>query len=280
MRCAKPVVRPVSLRSLVPVPESAGLSRVLLRGPSCALALLVGACAQFSGIPQPATPAATVTAAPATNVTATAAGAKAAAAPAGKSTPAPARDARASGTNAGADTELVAPPAPLDPAVLQAFEAAVAALRAGRTEEARKGFAALTRSHPELGGPHANLGILLRHAGKPDLAVTELEQAVHDDALQPVYWNQLGIAYREQGQFEKARAAYEKAIALDPNYASPKLNLGVLFDLYLWDGPRALGQYEKYLALTPGGDQRVSKWIADLRNRTRGPVAQGGKEQQ
>jgi hypothetical protein len=43
----------------------------------------------------------------------------------------------------------------------------------------------------------------------------------------------------------------------------------MLFDLYLWDGKRALELYDRYLTLTPGGDAKVSKWVADLKNRDR-----------
>ena len=75
------------------------------------------------------------------------------------------------------------------------------------------------------------------------------------------------IEQRQQGKFADAREAYEKAIALDPNYALAYLNLGVLNDLYLGDRPRSLELYERYLALTPAGDATVGKWIAEVKNR-------------
>lgn len=151
--------------------------------------------------------------------------------------------------------------------VLGAFDEARNAWRAGRTEEAQRGFLALTQSHPNLGGPHANLGILYRQGGKLAEAVAELELAVQANPTQPAVLNELGITYRQKGEFLKAQNAYERAIALAPDYAAPHLNLGILFDLYLWDGPRALAAYEKYLALSSGDDDKVKKWIADLRNR-------------
>jgi Flp pilus assembly protein TadD len=153
------------------------------------------------------------------------------------------------------------------PAVQRAYDGALDALNAGRRDEAEQALQALARSEPDLGGPHANLGIIYRQAGKLPESVAELEQAVHVNANQPVYWNQLGITYRQAGDFSKARDAYEKAIALDPSYAVPYLNLGILFDLYFWDSKRALELYDRFLALSPGGDERVSKWIADLKNR-------------
>jgi len=167
----------------------------------------------------------------------------------------------------------------VNPAVQRAFDDARSALRAGRTQDAERGFRALTKSSPELGGPHANLGIIYGRAGKLAEAVAELEQAVRVSPQQPVYFNQLGIAYRQHGQFGKARDAYDKAIALDPSYATPHLNLGILHDLYLGDGKLALELYARYLALLPGGDATVTKWVADLKNRKGDQIVLSKKEQ-
>lgn len=168
--------------------------------------------------------------------------------------------------------------APVNPAVQRSFDEATRALRAGRTAEAERGFKALAQSNPELGGPHANLGVIHLQAGRGKEAVAALEQAVRASPEQPLYFNQLGIAYRQQGQFDKARGAYEAALALDPNLPAALLNLGILHDLYLGDAPRALALYERYLAQVPGGDATVTKWIADLKNRKPQPVAANGKE--
>jgi tetratricopeptide (TPR) repeat protein len=79
--------------------------------------------------------------------------------------------------------------------------------------------------------------------------------------------NQQGIDYRQKGQFDKARDAYERAIGLDPNYAAAILNLGILQDLYLGDAPAALSLYQRYLVLSPAGDALVVKWVAELKIR-------------
>lgn len=157
--------------------------------------------------------------------------------------------------------------APVDPQAQQAFDQARRALRAGRTEEAERAFKALADKHPELGGPHANLGLIYRQAGKLPESVAAFERAVKASPQQPVYFNQLGIAYRHAGQFTKARDAYERAIALDGSYAPPLLNLGILNDLYLRDDKRALELYGRYLVLAPNGDATVTKWVAELKNR-------------
>jgi len=160
--------------------------------------------------------------------------------------------------------------APVNPATQRAFDDASRALRSGRVDEAERAYRAIAQASPELGGPHANLGVIYRQAGKLDDSVRELETAVKLSPRQPIYLNQLGIAYRQQGQFAKARDAYQRALAQDPGYAAAMLNLGILYDLYLGDTQRALEQYARYLSLFPNGDPTVSKWVADLKNRKPG----------
>ena len=172
------------------------------------------------------------------------------------------------------------PQVPVAPTAQRDFDNAVRLLRSGRIDEAERGFRALTKSNPELGGPHANLGVILRQQNKLPEAVVEFELAVKANPRQPVFLNQLGVAYRQNGQFAKAREAYEQAIAIDPNYPAAQLNLGILHDLYLGDGPRALELYGRYLALSPAGDATVTKWIADLKNRKAPPITVSRKEKE
>ena len=165
------------------------------------------------------------------------------------------------------DTPKPASTGPIAPATERAYYDALALMRAGHAADAERGFRALAKSDPDLAGPHANLGLLARQAGRLPEAVSELEKATTLAPGLAVAWNQLGLAYRQSGEFTKARDAYQHAIAIDPNYATAVLNLGVLDDLYLGDGARALELYTRYLALTPAGDPVVTKWVAEVRNR-------------
>ena len=164
-----------------------------------------------------------------------------------------------------ASTADVGPP--IDPRTQRAYDDARRLMKAGRADEAERAFTAIAKANPELAGPHANLGALYRQRGALADAVRELETAARLSPTQPAIQNQLGIAYRSNGQFDKARTAYEQALSGDPTYAPAVLNLGILNDLYLGDAARATELYERYLALTPGGDAAVTKWLADLRNR-------------
>jgi tetratricopeptide (TPR) repeat protein len=157
--------------------------------------------------------------------------------------------------------------APVSPAAQRAFDDALALLRANRPADAERAFRAIVQTDPDLAGPHANLGLIARNAGRLPEAATELERAVALDPRLAPAWNQLAIAYRQQGQFAKSRAAYESALAIDPAYAAATLNLGILCDLYLAEPARALELYNRYLELTPAGDPTVVKWVAELKNR-------------
>ena len=190
----------------------------------------------------------------------------------------PAASAAASAPVAAVAARPAVPDAPVSLAVQRSYDDALRALRAGRNDEAERGFRALAQSNPDLGGPHANLGVIYRQGGKLNESADELAQAVKINPNQPIYFNQLGITYRQLGKFDKARDAYEKAIALDANYAAPTLNLGILYDLYLGDGPRALELYSRYLALSPSGDAAVTKWVAELKNRKAAPITVSKKE--
>ena len=190
------------------------------------------------------------------------------------SAPEAARAAAVSAPAASAAAPMPAPVAapvvvetPVDAQAQAAFDQARRALRAGRIDEAERGFRSLADKHPELGGAQANLGLIYRQQGKLPEAVAAMEKAVQASPKQPVFHNQLGITYRHAGQFNKARDAYERAIALDPNYAAPHLNLGILNDLYLRDTQRALEMYTRYLVLSPSGDATVTKWLAEIKNR-------------
>jgi len=162
---------------------------------------------------------------------------------------------------------------PIPAATQRAYDDALALLRAGHVADAEKGFRALAQSNPELAGPHANLGVIARNAGRLPEAVGELEKATTLAPGHAVAWDQLGLTYRQAGEFTKARDAYQHALAINPGYATAVLNLGVLEDLYLAEPAKALELYTRYLALVPGGDPVVTKWQADVRRRVPGAAA-------
>ncbi len=59
-------------------------------------------------------------------------------------------------------------------------------------------------------------GIKVAQSGLWKEATYRWEKAVQIDPTYAAAWNNLAIAYEQQGNFDKAREAYEKAVTLEP----------------------------------------------------------------
>lgn len=155
---------------------------------------------------------------------------------------------------------------PVSADVLTSYEQAVAIMAAGDLTEAELRFGAFLLEHPGYPGAHVNLAIVHAERGDEAAAEAALRNALELDPQHPAALNQLGILRRHQGRFDEAEAAYLKAVTADPAYALAHYNLGVLYELYLQRLEPALQHFEAYQALG-GEDEKVARWIVDLRRR-------------
>lgn len=157
--------------------------------------------------------------------------------------------------------------APVNPALQQAYDQALAHVKAGRDKEAEQALLALAKRAPELSGPYANLGIVYHRTGRTKEAIEALNRAIQLNPRRAVYYNELGILYRQEGKFDDARRAYSKALDADPDYALAHLNIAILYDLYLQEPKQALPHFQRYQQLHPADDAVVTKWIIELQRR-------------
>src|SRR6266852_4277282 len=67
-------------------------------------------------------------------------------------------------------------------------------------------------------------GISVAQRGLWREAIYRWEKAVELDPKYAAAYNDLAIAYEHEGQLDKARKAYEKALALDPNNTEIRQN--------------------------------------------------------
>jgi len=147
------------------------------------------------------------------------------------------------------------------------FERAIGLLGTGEVDSAVQALESLAVSHPDYPGPFLNLGIAYSRAEKWAEAEQAIKMAIVRKPDSAVAYNQLGIVYRKLGRFQEAAAAYQRALEIQPDYALAHLNLGVLYDVYLQQPDKALGEFERYMALAGDSDTVVSGWIKEIKAR-------------
>lgn len=104
----------------------------------------------------------------------------------------------------------------------------------------------------------AYITYLYENANYQTIIQTIESQTLREMEYDAVMWNQIGLAYWNTGNTDKARAAYEKSTALDPKFPLPYNNLGALH-ISVYKKTRdqkaflkALEYYKKAIELDPG----------------------------
>ena len=75
-------------------------------------------------------------------------------------------------------------------------------------------------------------GISVAQKGLWKEAAFRWQKAVEIDPTYGEAWNNLGIGYEQLGRFNEARAAYEKAMALEPDNSFIRANYDQFRDIY------------------------------------------------
>jgi lipoprotein NlpI len=176
------------------------------------------------------------------------------------------RDERRAAEAAEVDSAAVAL-APIPEAAQQGYDRALAALHGQDWLRAELELEQLAQSYPAYPGPQVNLAIVYLHDGRREDARAALDRALAIDPNNAAANNQLGIVLRNEGKFDEAERAYRRALATNPTYALAHYNLGVLLDVYLRRGAEAIEHYEAYQSSLSEPDKTVAGWLIDLRRR-------------
>jgi Flp pilus assembly protein TadD len=171
------------------------------------------------------------------------------------------------------------------------LEAADAAMRSGRVDEAMAGYEKVARAAPNLAEVHHNLGlalakkgekvraeaefrkatelkpgladahralsVLLYEAGEREEALSEAAKAAEADPRNATLLYNLGVMHANAGQGAEARAALLRAEEIDPDSAEVQFQLGTVA-VAANDKAEAISRLERYLALAPGGPNAAS----------------------
>jgi len=103
--------------------------------------------------------------------------------------------------------------------------------------------------NPNGAEAHATLGVVLSFADRPKLAIKLLERAFRLNPIPPPnYYNYLAIAYRIDGQYEKAIELAKKCISGSPDHIAAHLSLAASYS-YLNRTDEAHNAAEKTLGI-------------------------------
>jgi tetratricopeptide (TPR) repeat protein len=78
----------------------------------------------------------------------------------------------------------------------------------------------------------------------------------------------LGQLQRKQGYFSDAQNTYLEALNVWKDFPEAHLNLAILYDLYVNEPEEAQKHYEAYDFLTGRKDEKVKKWLVEVKQRT------------
>jgi Flp pilus assembly protein TadD len=104
-----------------------------------------------------------------------------------------------------------------------------ALLRQGKSQEALAKADAYIAGKPRDPQMRFLRGVILTEQGKQADATAVFTQLTQDFPELPEPYNNLAALYAAQSQFDKARAALEMAIKLNPSYATAHENLGDVY---------------------------------------------------
>jgi tetratricopeptide (TPR) repeat protein len=133
----------------------------------------------------------------------------------------------------------------------QAYQAAVAAHRQGRLDEAARIYRAVLQGSPNHVDSLHYLGVICNQQGRRQEGETLLRRALQLDPNAAAIANDLGIALAGLGRFDEAIDQYRRAMAVRPNFIDAHNNLGTALQA-LNRCEEAVGAFEKALAIDPG----------------------------
>ncbi|KAH8024981.1 hypothetical protein HPB51_002395 [Rhipicephalus microplus] len=127
---------------------------------------------------------------------------------------------------------------------------AAALVAAGDMEQAVQAYVSALQYNPDLYCVRSDLGNLLKALGRLDEAKACYLKAIETCPTFAVAWSNLGCVFNAQGEIWLAIHHFEKAVALDPNFLDAYINLGnVLKEARIFD--RAVAAYLRALNLSP-----------------------------
>ena len=118
--------------------------------------------------------------------------------------------------------------------VKEAFDLAIQNHQNNNLQDAQNYYYKVLEIDPNYVNAHNNLGIIFKELGEYQKAKSCFEKAIEIDPNYIDAYNNLGFIFKDLGDFQKAKSCYEKAIENDPLNKKCILSYGNLL-LFLGD---------------------------------------------
>ncbi|NKB99217.1 MAG: hypothetical protein GKR90_12090 [Pseudomonadales bacterium] len=125
----------------------------------------------------------------------------------------------------------------------------------------------ITEQEPQLAGAWVNLSILATQQNDPKAADEYLTKALTYNPNNCDALSLQGVRQRVAGMFNDAEASYMKCLEQNPYHLQARLNLGILYELYMGRFTDALVMYQEYQLAQVEPDTTVRGWMMDLERR-------------
>ncbi len=147
--------------------------------------------------------------------------------------------------------ETIARQGSSDPALWNIMGAAHAGLR--HYDRAVTCYEMALEIEPGAAGLHHNLGMALRHLGRPDVALASFRRAAQLQPDRPDFLNNLGNMAQQAGELDEAIAAYGMVLAIRPDHHSARAHrLHLLAQICDWDAIEAERAWIPMLGIESG----------------------------
>ncbi len=134
--------------------------------------------------------------------------------------------------------------------VPQAIQLALQHHQEGRLPQAEVIYRQVLQVDPGNSDALHLLGVVCFQAGKYEIAIEFISKAINANTAEPLYYNNIGEAYRALNRLDEAFSCYQNALSLKPDYAEAHNNLGNAFQTQ-GNLDEAFSCYQRALLLRP-----------------------------
>ncbi len=145
------------------------------------------------------------------------------------------------------------------------YQNALTELNNNNFKKAEKYFLKVTKTHPDLSGPWANLALIYIKQELYEKAGNHIKKSLEKNPEMAQALNMAGFIEERKGNINKAKNYYEKAIEKKPDYTLAYYNLALLYDVYLQNIREAIKYYQQYLSLLDEEDEKTENWVEELK---------------